>query len=303
MSRKWLMAAILVVLILAVFLWPAPRPAFAEIYAKAPAENVAALQSFRFNHLANRLDVEGVTWEYLATGTGAQTILFLHGMTGAYDIWWQQIEAFKGEYRVIAVTYPAVGSLAEMEQGVLAILEHEGVTTFNVVGTSLGGYFAQYLVGRHPERIQKAVFANTFPPNDLIKQKNGTIGSLIPYLPEWLVMNVLQGSFVSSIYPASGQDEMTLAFLTELVSGRVRKGQVAGRYQCVVEKFAPPVNSSVPMLIIEASNDPLVEAALREQLKLTYPSAQVVTVDNGHFPYVARPDFYNQTIQAFFQSQ
>jgi len=57
------------------------------------------------------------------------------------------------------------------------------------------------------------------------------------------------------------------------------------------------------MLIIEASNDPLVEAALREQLKLTYPSAQVVTVDNGHFPYVARPDFYNQTIQAFFQSQ
>ena len=120
-------------------------------------------------------------------------------MTGSYDIWWQQIEALKGEYRIISLTYPAVGSLAEMEKGVLAILDKEGVSNFNLMGTSLGGYFAQYPVARHPDRIQKAVFANTFPPNELIKEKNGAIGSLIPYLPEWLVMNVLLGRFESSI--------------------------------------------------------------------------------------------------------
>ena len=71
-------------------------------------------------------------------------------MTGAYDIWWQQMEALQDEYRVISVTYPAVDSLEEMEQAVMAILEAEGVEHFYVVGSSLGGYFAQYLVARHP---------------------------------------------------------------------------------------------------------------------------------------------------------
>jgi predicted esterase YcpF (UPF0227 family) len=47
---------------------------------------------------------------------------------------------------VISVTYPAVEGLDEMEQAVMAILEAEERRTFHVVGSSLGGYFAQYLV-------------------------------------------------------------------------------------------------------------------------------------------------------------
>lgn len=303
-SRKWIFPLALAALILAVYLWPIPRYGFAEVYAKVPADKAAAsLQAFRASHPTSIIAVDGLAWEYLSVGKGSRTIVFLHGMTGSYDIWWQQIEALQGDYRVIAMTYPAANSLEELEKGVLTILEHEGVATFNVVGTSLGGYFAQYLVAKHPDRIEKAVFANTFPPNDLIKQKNGMIGSLVPYLPEWLVLNVLRGSFESSIYPTSGNDEMTLAFLNEITYGRMRKAQVAGRYACVVEKFEPPANTTVPILIIEASNDPLVEAALREQLRATYPEAKVVTVDNGHFPYIATPDFYTQQLKDFLENR
>ncbi|GAB4502784.1 MAG: hypothetical protein Fur0035_23400 [Anaerolineales bacterium] len=298
-AQKFLLPLALL-LLAAIYLWPNPRPAFDELYAKVPAEKAAALQAFRAAYPPSHLTVNGVEWEYLATGQGQETIVFLHGMTGSYDIWWQQIEALRGDYRIISVTYPAVNSLAEMENGLLAILDHEGVTRFDVVGSSLGGYFAQYLVSKHTDRIEKAVFANTFAPNDLLKQQNGTIGSLIPYLPEWLVMKVLRGSFANSIYPASGNDELTLAFLNEISAGRVNKAQVFGRYQCVVEKFAPPLNLTLPIMIIQASNDPLVEATLRGQLLATYPAAKVVTVDNGHFPYLATPDFYSETLRSFF---
>jgi maspardin len=303
MRRKWLIPLILLLVLLSVYLWPVPRPAFEELYAAVPAEQAASLRSFRAAYPPATLPVSGAPWEYLSVGSGTETVLLLHGMTGAYDIWWQQIEALQSDYRVIAVTYPAVGTLAEMEAGVLAVLEREGVSQFHVVGSSLGGYFAQYLLTRHPERMLSAVFANTFPPNDLILEKNGTIGSLIPYMPEWLVMNVLKGSFTSSIYPASGEDELTLAFLNELAAGRVRKAQVAGRYQGVVEKFDPPVQPSIPILIIEASNDPLVEAELRQALKAAYPQAQVVTVDNGHFPYLGTPESYTQILLQFWSSR
>ncbi len=300
MLRKWLTPLLILLSALAVYYWPVPRPAFEQVYAKVPAGKAAALQTFRANYPPSTLIVDGLKWEYLALGDGPRTIVFLHGMTGSYDIWWQQLEALRADYRVIALTYPAAGSLAELEKGALAILEQEGVTRFSVVGTSLGGYFAQYLAARHPERVEQAVFANTFPPNDLIKQKNGAIGGLLPYLPEWLVMNVLRGSFEGSIYSTSGNDELTLAFLNEISAGRMRKAQVAARYQCVVEKFEPAANMKIPILIIEASNDPLVEAELREQLKAAYPAAKVVTVDNGHFPYLATPEFYTKQLLDFF---
>ncbi len=300
---KWFVLAFLVMAIVGVYLYPVPSVPFAEVYAKADAVEVESLSTFRSANPPKTIDVNGTDWEYVSMGEGDETILFLHGMTGAYDIWWHQLNALQADYRVIAVTYPAVDTLAEMEEGVLTILEVEGVDKFNVVGTSLGGYFAQYLVAHQSDRILRAVFSNTFPPNDLIAEKNKTIGAALPFLPEWLVVDVLRGSFASSVYPASGNDELTLAFLNEISYGRMRKAQVVGRFHGVVEKFDAPDLSSlnIPALIIEADNDPLVELTLREQLKEIYPSAEVYTFSGaGHFPYLNRSTEYTKLLTEFF---
>ncbi len=300
---KWFVLAFLVMAIVGVYLYPVPSVPFAEVYAKADAVEVESLSTFRSANLPKTIDVNGTDWEYVSMGEGDETILFLHGMTGAYDIWWHQLNALQADYRVIAVTYPAVDTLAEMEEGVLTILEVEGVDKFNVVGTSLGGYFAQYLVAHQSDRILRAVFSNTFPPNDLIAEKNKTIGAALPFLPEWLVVDVLRGSFASSVYPASGNDELTLAFLNEISYGRMRKAQVVGRFHGVVEKFdAPDLRSlNIPALIIEADNDPLVELTLREQLKEIYPSAEVYIFSGvGHFPYLNRSTEYTKLLTEFF---
>ena len=300
---KWIVPLILVVVIAAVYLYPVPRVPFDEVYAKAETSESNSLTAFRADYLTSSLEVNGVAWEYVAMGEGEETILFLHGVTGAYDIWWHQLEALQADYRVIAVTYPAVNTLAELDAGVMSILTAEGVDNFNVVGTSLGGYFAQYLTANHPERILRAVFSNTFPPNDLIAEKNKTIGAALPFLPEWLVIDVLRGSFAGSVYPASGNDELTLAFLNEISYGRMSKSQVVGRFHCVVEKFDIPGISAlgIPVMIIEADNDPLVELALREQLKKTYPTAEVHTFSGvGHFPYLNRSTEYTKLLVDFF---
>ena len=299
---KWIVPLVLVVVIMGVYLYPVPRVPFDEVYAKASKSESESLSAFRVNYPPKMLEVNNVEWEYLAMGEGEETILFLHGMTGAYDIWWHQLEALQVDYRVIAVTYPAVNTLAELDAGVLSILEAEGVDKFNVVGTSLGGYFAQYLVANHPGRILRAVFSNTFPPNDLIAEKNKSIGAALPFLPEWLVIDVLRGSFASSVYPASGNDELTLAFLNEISFGRMSKAQVVGRFHCVVEKFeAPDLNTiQIPVLIVEADNDPLVELALREKLKVVYPTAEVQIFSGvGHFPYLNRASEYTKILEDF----
>jgi maspardin len=300
---KWIIPLILVIAVAGVYLYPVMGVTFEKNYVKVDPKITASLKTFRAEHPAKSLKVNGVAWEYVAFGKGQETIVFLHGMTGSYDIWWQQMEDLQDRYRVMSVTYPAVDSLEKLSEGVLAIMDAEGAERAHIVGTSLGGYLAQYLVANHPDRILRAVFSNTFPPNDIIAEKNKTIGAILPFLPEWLVMSVLRDSFVKSIYPASGNNELTLAFLTEIGSGRMSKAQVVGRYRCVVQPFtAPDLNKlKIPVLIIEADNDPLVEKALREQLKSTYPSAQVRTLSSGHFPYLNRSTGFTDIVAAFLK--
>ncbi|MDW8327153.1 MAG: alpha/beta hydrolase [Anaerolineales bacterium] len=299
LKLRWIVPLLVLIGLSILYLWPTPRVPFDDLYTEVDPAITNSLRSFRQANPLRQLQVDGATWEYIAVGQGQETILFLHGMTGAYDIWWQQIDALKGSYRLISVTYPPVRTLEELEKGVLAILEKEGVRDFNVVGTSLGGYFAQYLIARRPEEIRRAVLSNTFPPNDLIAERNRTLGTILPYLPEWLVLSVFRGNFRQTIYPTSGNDELTLAFLNEIGYGRVSKAQLVGRYYCVIEKFTAPT-PTMPVMIIESDNDPLVELTLREQLKSTYQNATVHTFSGaGHFPYLNRAQEYTRLLVDF----
>ena len=302
---KWLIPLILVVLIIGVYIWPVSKTSFEELYADVDQGVAQSLVAFRAANPTKIVEVNGLAWEYVVMGQGEDTIVFLHGMTGAYDIWWQQMEALQGKYRLIAMTYPAAGSLAEMAEGVIAILDAEGVDQFSVVGSSLGGYFTQYMVANFSERVQKAVFANTFPPNDLIAEENRVVGALLPYLPEWLIMNVLSGSIRERVYPTSEYSGLVLAFGLEQTGGRMSKGQVIGRFKGVIDPFsiADPDALGIPVLIIESDNDPLVAPLLRSELKALYPSAKVHTFSGaGHFPYLNRAEEYARVIDQFFSA-
>jgi pimeloyl-ACP methyl ester carboxylesterase len=300
-NLKWTIPLILVILIAAVYLWPVTGASFEKNYARVDTATTVSLKNFRAQHPAKSLNVNGVTWEYAGFGQGQEAIVFLHGTTGAYDIWWQQMQELQDRYHVVSVTYPAVNTLQKLDEGVMAVMDAEKVSQAHIVGTSLGGYLAQYLVAKHPERVLSAVFSNTFPNNDILAEKNKAIGTALPFLPECLVMAILRDSFVKVIYPTSGNNEVTLAFLTEMASGRMSKAQVYGRYLCDVEPITNPNVAALkfPTLIIEADNDPLVEKSLREQLKAAYPAVPVRTLSSGHFPYLNRSTGFTSIIADF----
>jgi pimeloyl-ACP methyl ester carboxylesterase len=279
---------------------------FQRIYARVDPAISRSLQAFRRDQPLKQISACGETWDYVSFGQGAQTVLFLHGMAGAYDIWWQVLEKIADQYRIISITYPPVKCLASLAQGILAILAEEGMGKANIVGSSLGGYLAQYLVARHPERISRAVFANTFPPNDVIAGNTKVAGKLLPYVPSRLLMFGLRQNTEKRLYPASGHSEVLRAFLLEQYSGAMSKVQFLARYHCVVDCFVAPNPQvlGIPVLILEADNDPLVDISLREMLKETYPSAAVHSLGAvGHFAYLNAPDTYAGILRGFLASE
>jgi maspardin len=299
--KRFLLLLLPLVLLILSRLWQRAA-SFARLYAAVDPVTTASLQRFRQTYPARQIKVNDLSWTYLVMGQGEQTILFLHGLAGSYDIWWQQLLALGERCRLVAVTYAPADSLAAMAAGILAILDTEGVERVSVVGSSLGGYLAQYLAATHPERLERMVLANTFPPNEIIAETYRLPVACLPYAPEWLVMAVMRGSYRRTIYPTSGNSELVLAFLREKSYGGMSKADILGRYQAVTEPFTPAATASLgmPVLIIEADNDPLVPPGLRHKLRLTYPDAAVhVLSEAGHFPYLNQPDTYTRILAEF----
>ncbi|GAB2539409.1 alpha/beta fold hydrolase [Spirosoma aerophilum] len=290
-----------VFLIAAAYLYPVPKKDALDLYTgtdKAPVNGLAAFRKLPIS----TINTQGYDWTYIALGKGPQTILFLHGMTGGYDFWWQQMNEFSPEYRVISVTYPPVDNLTALGKGIMAILDQEKVDSTIVVGSSLGGYLTQYLAATYPQRVTKAVLGNTFPKNDVLEEKNKGKVAVAAWLPEWLVMGGLRQNLTDVVIPASENNPLAGAQLLENTYGRMSKAQFLARYQCVVDKFVPMdgTQTKIPVLILESDNDPLVPAELRTALKQYYKTAQVHTFHaKGHFPYLNAKDEYNTVLRAF----
>ena len=293
-------------LIAAIYNFPVPRVSFEKLYMRVPSGKRSSLIDFRTSNILKQMPVKGFDWQYLSTGAGKKSLLFLHGMGGGYDIWWQQINHFIKSHRVISVTYPPVQNLADLSAGIIAVLDRESIAATTVVGSSLGGYLAQYLVKNYPERIESAVFANTFPPNQVLANRTAKLRRILPLLPGWIIMRNFRRTGMEAIYPASGHSELVLAYMQEQSHGMMSKDQFVARFFCVLDDFDPPDMDklNIPALIIESDNDPLVDKHLRDLLKSTYPSLSVVTLhEQGHFPYLNAPKEYSRILEQFLQDR
>lgn len=294
-----ILAAVIVVL----YIIPAPKRKFSRLFA----DNIPLahkLYNFRTRPLSFII-VDGIRWEYYSGGQGKQTVLFIHGMAGAYDIWLNQILEFEKDYKILTFTLPKqIASLEKTSNGIRAILDKENINKVMVVGTSMGGYLAQYLVQTVPERIEKAVFGNTFPPNRLLVKVNKAKRKYLPLLPEIIIWNFVQKEMEQKLLPAGNNDKVLMSFLHGLP---FNKKQFFNRYDIVVEWFEAasetPALKAIPKLIIESDNDPLIPILLRAKLRNTYPEAQVYTFHlEGHFPYLNAMKGYNEVLREFLES-
>jgi len=289
---------VLVVLLIGVYLYPVQQFTFDERYPTDDAVS-ESLQLFREGP-TQKMKVNEHDWTYFVAGQSDTTVLFLHGMGGSYDIWWQQLNHFRKKYKVISVTYPSIKTLQELSDGLITILEKEKIQKVVVVGSSLGGYLAQYFAVKHPEKVIKVSLGNTFAPNTENKAKNETLVKVMQWLPEWLVIKTIRGKYNKEVIPAANNHPVTDAFLNELLGTEVNREIFTNRYYCVVDTFTAKINSNIPIQIIETSNDPLVSKNLREALKANYPQAKVVSLGNiGHFGYLNEPGKYNLVLEEF----
>ncbi len=283
----------------ALYLLPQSSPTVNELYSAVDTRVFNSLRRFRIDFPPERVDVGGTIWEYVRVGSGPETVVFLHGLLGAGDIWWQQMTSLSRDYRVIAPTIPAVDDMDELLSGVMTILEHEGVDAAHVVGTSIGGLVAQYMLKEHPSAVRTLVLTNAFPPNDEMASRYGAQAAVVRYLPSRTTRRKLFSAVERDVLPASGSSELLRAYQAEQIA-RIEAATLAAHYRAVTQYFVPPdpTRFQATVVIMESSNDPFVSAGLRSELRGLYADAHVVAMGPvGHFPYLTRPHTYTNDLR------
>jgi 3-oxoadipate enol-lactonase len=104
-------------------------------------------------------------------GTGARTLVFLHGIGGDRHAFDGDVEHFGRRARAIAWDMPGYGestppevmTIGTLADSLARLLDARGVARAILVGHSMGGMVAQEFVATHPERVAALVLVATSP--------------------------------------------------------------------------------------------------------------------------------------------
>ena len=253
---------------------------------------IAARDAFAAVHPEMRTKLNGREWGVMDMGQGP-VLLLIPGTLGRGDIFWQQMLALKNRIRIIAVTYPESGGIPEWSKDMLALMDQLEVSRATVLGSSLGGYLAQYLAETAPDRVERLVGANTLCAVQGIDAR-------MPYALDLDVVPVdeLRGGFAGGLgqwVDTHPEQADVVELLMGEVNGRIPEPELRTRLKAT--KFAPDLPSaSLPAdrtFTIEADDDPLIPPEMRAlvRARLT-PGVAYRFLNGGHFPYVSRPAEY-----------
>ncbi|OAN90817.1 alpha/beta fold hydrolase [Sulfitobacter geojensis] len=258
---------------------------------------IAERDRFSAQYPEQRIDLNGRDWGYLDIGAGP--VLFLiPGTLGRGDIFWQQINTLKGRLRIIAPSYPATGGVAQWCEDIIALMDHLSIDTASILGSSLGGYLAQFIAGKYPQRMDRLIAANTLHATAGIDQRPPYSSDL-----EAGPIDELRAGFGRGLegWRAGHPEQSDLVDLLLMeVGGRILEPELRRRLAAIKNgPELPPLGlPSQKVFTIDAADDPLIPPEMRDAVRARLtPCTAYRYLSGGHFPYIARPDTYTALLE------
>ena len=256
-----------------------------------------SLHAFRADHPPATVSIGGREWRYIASQAhaSAPALVMLPGAFGAAELFWNQITDLGDRLRIVAATYPPADDVGLLADDVAGLMDHLGLASANLLGTSLGGYIAQRFAGRHGARIETLFLANSLSRTDQLARDF-----------DHAAIAVRTGgdirAGVEAGIAAYAETDPAVAVLKKILVDHGRHcltdAMVKSRMLALASLTEPPP-LAVPeerIVLIESDDDPVIAAAGRVHMRQRYPGAPCHTLTSGHFPYVTRADRYSAII-------
>ncbi len=250
-------------------------------------------------------------------------LVFVHGLSGSWPNWLEQLPVFAQRRRVIAMDLPGFGhSPMPAERitisGYARILDDLfgtlGLDAATLVGNSMGGFISAELAIAFPERVERLVLVSAA---GISTHGRGDVERVVPSLRR--VERVLaaytawMAARSDTVARRPGLRNATFGLVTRhpsrldaaLVAEQLRGAGKPGFMQALQANLEYPIRERLgeiacPTLIVWGDEDRLITVRDADVFEQLIPSSRKVIFENtGHMAMLERPAAFNALLDGF----
>jgi len=192
------------------------------------------------------------------------------------------------------MSYPADPDPLRLADGLVGLMDQLGLKTANVLGSSFGGYWAQFVALRHAARVDHLLLGNIFvSPEPLF------VNPL--FAPDFVrdtPAGALQAVWRDRV--ATAPEGELKRIQSDMLGGRQSADNLRARFLGVVAaKPCPPLPLPYQRVaVIDCADDPIIPPSAREDVRAAYGGAEINTLPTGgHYPHILNPQAYDAIIR------
>jgi pimeloyl-ACP methyl ester carboxylesterase len=262
--------------------------------------------------------VHGSRINYVEMGAGPP-LVFIHGLSGCWQNWLENIPHFAHGHRVIAVDLPGFGdselpgeeiSIPGYGRFIDAFLGAVGIEQAVLVGNSMGGFIAAETAISHPSRVEKLVLVSAaglerVGNRQLVVLERAArlfhpVTAAFLARREHLVRRPgLRRRMLYGI--VKHPERLSPELCYEVASGAGKPGFLDALNGVLDYDFRDRLPElSVPTLIVWGRDDHIVPVSGAYEYEQLIPGARrVIYEDTGHLPMLERPARFNRELDEF----
>jgi pimeloyl-ACP methyl ester carboxylesterase len=261
-----------------------------------------------------RVEVNGIGLSYDVRGQG-EPLLMIHGLGHSVHSWFAQLPYLSQRFRTVAYDCRGVGGsdrpaspyeIADDAGDAVGLLDALGIERAHLIAVSRGGYIAQEIAIRHPERVARLA---------LIVTHAGGPEYLAATKPLWDEILDVRGLTAEQIFRKAAQFSTAPEFfetrpdmVEAIVAARMASLQPASAFRRQFDSAAAfdarerIGQIQAPCLVVAGEKDRIVPLPFVKALAAGIPGARLEIVRGAaHLVHVEKADQVNGMVVDFLQ--
>jgi pimeloyl-ACP methyl ester carboxylesterase len=267
--------------------------------------------------------VDGRPINTIALGSGEPAIVFVHGLSGCWPNWLEQLPVFAARHRVVALDLPGFGhspghagevSMPGYARILEDLIQHLGLGRVVLVGNSMGGLISAELAASFPESVERLVLVS---PAGLATYGNRLASSSMPAMRRAQQLLALGAAWTAShaeglsSRPRSRElvlkgvvahpNRLPAPIAAEQLRGAGTDGFMSA-LEAILEYDLRPRLGLIrcPTLVVWGTKDRLITVRDGPRFAEAIPGAQLkIYEDTGHMAMLERPQEFNELMRSF----
>jgi len=247
--------------------------------------------------------------------SGKPPVILLHGLFGMGRNLGAVARALSDQYAVFSFDLPNHGrsphsdamTISSMADDVLAMIDHLGLQTVNVLGHSLGGKVAMSLALRHPLRVHKLVVADIAPVT--YPSQHDAVFAGLSAIDLQQAKNRAQ---VQQLLQASIEDASTCQFLMQNLEKQEQGFRWRMNLPAIIKNYAELRQGlsldkdhqvfENPVLFIAGELSDYIKPEYEAVTRTLFPNSAFEEIAGAsHWLHAEKPEVFNALVLAFFE--